>query len=79
MAERDQILEMSVLIAAVDGGSFTAAARHHDLTPSGVSKIVSRLERRLGVRLLQRSTRRMTLTDDGARFCERARAILAEV
>lgn len=70
---------MAVLVTVAATGSFTQAARRHALTPSGVSKLVARLERRLGVRLVERSTRRQTLTSDGARYCERARDILAEL
>jgi LysR family transcriptional regulator, transcriptional activator for dmlA len=70
---------MAVLITVADTGSFTQAARRHAITPSGVSKLVARLEHQLGVRLVQRSTRRLTLTDDGARYCARARTILADL
>ena len=55
--------EMNVFVAAVDAGGFSAAARLLDLTPSAVSKQISRLEERLGARLLNRSTRRISLTD----------------
>jgi DNA-binding transcriptional LysR family regulator len=79
MANADLLSAMAVLVSAVDTGSFTAAARRHRMTPSAVSKLVARLEHRLGARLLLRSTRRMTLTEEGVRFCERARTILDEV
>lgn len=59
--------------------SFTAAADRLGLTSSAVSKSVSRLEQELGVRLLNRSTRVVTLTSDGAGFFEQCRQILAAV
>jgi DNA-binding transcriptional LysR family regulator len=61
---------VSVLAAVVDGGSFVKAAALIGLTDSGVSRAVSRLEARLGVRLLDRTTRSVTLTDEGRRFYE---------
>jgi DNA-binding transcriptional LysR family regulator len=71
--------EMAVFLRVVDDGDFSAAARRLRLTPSAVSKIVARLERRLGVRLLQRSTRRIGLTVEGAAYAEAARRILADL
>jgi DNA-binding transcriptional LysR family regulator len=59
---------LSVLVAVVDGGSFTRAAEQLGLTASGVSRSVLRLEERIGVRLLDRSTRTLRLTDEGERF-----------
>lgn len=56
-----------------------AAARTFGLTPSAVSKAISTLEAKLGVRLLTRSTRSLVLTDDGERFYERCRHIVAEL
>ena len=61
---------VSVLAAVVDGGSFVKAAELIGLTDSGVSRAISRLETRLGVRLLDRTTRSVTLTDEGRRFYE---------
>jgi DNA-binding transcriptional LysR family regulator len=60
-------------------GSFTLAARQLGLTPSAVSKLVQRLEHRLGVRLMHRTTRRVSLTEAGRIYCERARRVLAEM
>ncbi|CAN7653868.1 LysR family transcriptional regulator [Variovorax paradoxus] len=55
-------------VQSAESGSFSAAARRLGLTPAAVSKNVARLEGRLGVRLFQRSTRRLTLTEGGERF-----------
>ena len=71
--------EMSIFVAAVDAGNFSAAARLLGITPSAVSKQISRLETRLGARLLNRSTRRISLTDVGRDFYERSRSILADI
>jgi len=71
--------ELAAFVASVDGGSFSAAARHLGLTPSAIAKVVTRLEARLGVRLLHRTTRRLSLTPEGEHFFHRARRILAEI
>lgn len=55
-------------VRSAEGGSFAEAARHLSLTPAAVGKSVAKLEARLGVRLFQRSTRRLTLTEAGKRF-----------
>ena len=64
---------VSVLAAVVEGGSFVKAAELIGITDSGVSRAISRLEARLGVRLLDRTTRSVTLTDEGRRFYEEVR------
>jgi DNA-binding transcriptional LysR family regulator len=61
---------VSVLAAVVEGGSFVKAAELIRLTDSGVSRAIGRLEARLGVRLLDRTTRSVTLTDEGRCFYE---------
>jgi DNA-binding transcriptional LysR family regulator len=61
---------VSVLVAVIEGGSFVKAAELIGITDSGVSRAISRLETRLGVRLLNRTTRSVTLTDEGRRFYE---------
>src|SRR3954447_5681378 len=66
-----------MFVRVVDLGSFAAVAEETNLTPSGISKIVTRLEIRLGVRLLQRSTRRLVLTQEGETYALRCRDILA--
>ncbi|WP_027213782.1 LysR family transcriptional regulator [Burkholderia sp. WSM2232] len=61
---------MGVLTAIVDCGSFAAAGVALDMSQSGVSRSVARLEARLGIRLFDRTTRSVTLTDEGRRFYE---------
>ncbi len=70
---------MQAFCAVVEQGSFVAAARALDLSPALVSKYVSQLEAHLGARLLQRSTRSLSLTEAGETCFARASAILAEV
>ena len=61
---------------AAELSSFTAAAASAGVTPAAVSRSVSRLEERLGVRLLHRTTRRLSLTEAGAALFEASRAAL---
>ncbi|WP_042698995.1 LysR family transcriptional regulator [Azospirillum sp. B506] len=61
---------VGVLAAVVERGTFAAASEMLGLTPSGVSRSISRLETRLGIRLFDRTTRSLHLTDEGARFYE---------
>jgi DNA-binding transcriptional LysR family regulator len=68
--------EMNIFTRVVDRGSFAAAADDLGLSPSAVSKLVTRLESRLGVRLLNRTTRRLALTAEGEVFLDRSRKIL---
>ncbi len=70
---------MAVFVAVVECGSLAAAARLTGLTPSAVSKVVSRLENTFGAPLLRRTTRSMTMTDAGQIFFERARGILHDL
>ncbi|CAO3425239.1 LysR family transcriptional regulator [Azospirillum endophyticum] len=77
--EVNRAAEMEVFVRVVDLGGFTAAAQACGLTPSGVSKLVTRLEARLGTRLLHRSTRRLVLTPEGQAFHARAVRILGEM
>ena len=67
--------EMRAFVRVVEHQSFSAAATILDLTPSAVSKLISRLEDRLGVRLLRRTTRRLALTPEGELYFARARQI----
>ena len=71
--------EMAAFLRIVDRGGFAAAARGSPLTPSALSKLVQRLEGRLGVRLLTRTTRRIALTPEGEAYATRARDILAMI
>jgi len=71
--------EMEVYVRVVERGGFSAAARDFNMTPSAVSKLVRRLEGRLGVRLLNRSTRKLQLTPEGQRFYDRAVSVLADL
>ena len=77
--ETNRAGEMGVFVRVVDLGGFTAAAQAFRLTPSGVSKLVTRLEQRLGARLLNRSTRKLALTAEGQAFYERAVRVLADL
>lgn len=71
--------EMGVFVAAAEAQGFSAAGRRLGLSPSAVSKLVTRLEDRLGTPLFVRSTRQLQLTPEGALYLERARRILAEI
>lgn len=71
--------EMEVFVRAVELGSYSAAARSLGLTPSAVSKLVSRIENRLGARLVLRSTRKLQLTPEGEAYFDRAARIVADI
>jgi DNA-binding transcriptional LysR family regulator len=71
--------DMLTFIRVAEGGSFAAAAETLGLSPSAVSKLVSRAEDRLGVRLLTRTTRKLALTDEGSLYLARARDIVAAI
>ena len=71
--------EMEVFVRAVEAGSLSGAAHALHLTPSAISKLLSRLEARLGVTLLRRSARALALTAEGERYFERARVIVREI
>ncbi len=75
----DKYTEMLVFSKAADLGSFSAAARELDLTPSAVSKLITRLEDRLSARLFQRTTRKLSLTAEGHAFQDRCGSILQEI
>ncbi|WP_416798217.1 LysR family transcriptional regulator [Ciceribacter azotifigens] len=78
-AEINRSGEMEVFVRIVEQGGFSAAARACRITPSAVSKLVARLEARLGTRLVNRSTRAFQLTPEGCAFYERATRILADI
>jgi DNA-binding transcriptional LysR family regulator len=71
--------EMQIFVRVVEAGSFSEAARQLMMTPSTVSKVIGRIEERLGARLVERSTRRLSLTDEGRIYYERSGALLAEL
>ena len=71
--------DIAVFVQVVDSGSFTAAAERLEISKSVVSKYVTRLEGQLGVRLLNRTTRRLSLTEAGRVFYERSRDALAAI
>lgn len=74
----DQLTGMAVFAAVVEAGSLSAAARALAVSKSSVSKRISRLEDEMGVRLLNRTTRRLSLTEAGAAFYEGCRRVVAE-
>lgn len=71
--------EMQVFLRVVEAGSFSEAARLLRMTPSTISKLISRVEARLGVRLVERSTRRLSLTTEGQIYYERSQALLQDL
>ena len=75
----DKLRSMQVFVAVVDAGSFTAAAEAFTISPVMVGKHIRQLEQQLGARLLTRTTRRQSLTEIGAQYCERCRQILADI
>jgi DNA-binding transcriptional LysR family regulator len=75
----DRIEAMQAFVAVADLKGFAPAARKLKVSPSAVTRLVAALEERLRARLLQRTTRQVTLTDVGARYLQRARRILADV
>ena len=75
----DRLDAMQAFVAVADLQGFAPAARKLGVSPSAVTRLIAALEERLGARLLQRTTRQVTLTDAGSRYLERARRILADV
>ncbi len=75
----DKLNDFKVFIRAAQHCSFSAAAWDLGTTPSAVSKAVQRLEKYLGTRLINRTTRSLSLTEDGAEFFDRCRQILDEI
>ena len=74
----DRFVELQTFVQVAQQGSFSAAARLREVSPSAVSKIVARLETRLGVQLLRRSTRRLELTAEGEQLLEQGRQLLTD-
>lgn len=79
MNPSERLKGIDVFVQVIQGGSFAAAAERLNLSPSAVSKGVTRLEQRLGVQLLRRTTRRLALTDEGTAFYHTCIAVLGEL
>lgn len=75
----DRAREMVIFVAVAKCGSFSAAGRILGLTPSAVSRTIDRIEARLGVRLMLRTTRVLTLTAEGQSYVAAARRILTDM
>jgi DNA-binding transcriptional LysR family regulator len=73
----DRFLEMQAFVAVVDAGSFVGGADALQISKSVVSRLVGDLEQRLGVRLLQRTTRKLSLTGEGELYLERCKELLS--
>ena len=76
---RGDLADLTAFVAVADKRSFRSAAERLGVTPSALSHTISQLERRLGVRLLQRSTRGVSLTDAGTRLLERLRPAIDQI
>ena len=74
----ENLAAMAVFVRVVEAGGFSRAAEKLGISKSAVSKQVARLEDRLGARLLNRTTRQLSLTEVGARLFERGQRIIAE-
>lgn len=75
----DQFKQISTFVQVVQRGSLSAAARHEGIAPAMVSRRLDALESRLGVKLLQRTTRRVSLTAEGSAFVEQCQKILRDL
>src|ERR1044072_484739 len=75
----DRIDDIAVFVEVAGQASFTAAARRLSRSPAAVTRAVAELEARLGVRLLNRTTRAVSLTETGERFLTGARRVLADL
>src|SRR6266478_3291681 len=71
--------EMAIFQRVAERGSFAGAAEDVGLSPSAVAKLITRLEQRLGVRLINRTTRRLALTAEGEIYLDRAREIIGAI
>jgi DNA-binding transcriptional LysR family regulator len=74
----DRLEELRLFLAAIEAGSLAAAGRRHGHSPPAMSRMLAGLEERLGVRLLERSTRRLAPTEAGRHLADRARRLLAD-
>jgi molybdenum-dependent DNA-binding transcriptional regulator ModE len=75
----DRLANIAAFVSVVENGGFTAAARHLNVSPTMVSNHVQELEDRLGARLLNRTTRKVSLTEIGREYYERSAHILADL
>ncbi|MGK6312814.1 LysR family transcriptional regulator [Neorhizobium sp. DT-125] len=75
----DRLGTLGIFVHAAEGGSFVAASRRLGISSSAVGKAVARLEQEMGVRLFHRSTRSMTLTEEGSYFLDTCRRVLSEL
>ncbi|WP_395774380.1 LysR family transcriptional regulator [Agrobacterium pusense] len=75
----DKLGTLSIFVQAAEGGSFVAASQRLGLSSSAVGKAIARLEQEMGVRLFHRSTRSMTLTEEGSFFLDTCRRVLSEL
>jgi DNA-binding transcriptional LysR family regulator len=75
----DRLQSMRTFVRVVEAGSFAAAARELNQSPAAVTRLVADLEDHLGARLINRTTRRLALTDTGETYLERVRQILTEI
>ncbi|MEN5247749.1 LysR family transcriptional regulator [Brucella pseudintermedia] len=75
----DKLGALGIFVQAAEGGSFVAASQRLGLSSSAVGKAIARLEQEMGVRLFHRSTRSMTLTEEGSFFLDTCRRILSEL
>ena len=79
MSEVNRAADLEVFVEVAERGSLSAAARRLEVSPSAVSKVLSRLESRLGVQLLKRTTRLAQLTPEGRQLYERGKRVLADL
>src|SRR5215813_10395736 len=75
----DQLSEMRVFVRTIERGTFAGAAGDLGLTPSAVSKLIARLEARLGVRLVNRTTRKLSLTAEGETYFRSGQRLIEAV
>lgn len=75
----DRFIDMEIFVQVVESGNFSEAARLLDMDPSSISKLISRLENRLSVRLMNRTTRKVVLTEEGRLYYDRSIRILADI
>ena len=75
----DRLLSMRVFTQVIDAGGFAAAARALDMSPATATRLVTDLEQHLGARLIQRTTRKLSLTEAGTAYLHRVRGIMHEI